>query len=170
MSEARTQLRLAVGEVPGIHFNGLVRRLDLAPGQAQHHLRRLVSDGEVERLAIYGRTHYFQPGTDPSRRRRIAVCHRETARELLVYLLEAGRSDPASAAEALGVARSTLEWHLGHLVEQDLVEKRRDGRGRVELVPARPAETVRLLRAIEPSLPDRLVDRFTRLIDHLLAE
>nr|WP_281284942.1 hypothetical protein [Halonotius terrestris] len=38
------------------------------------------------------------------------------------------------------------------------------------LVPAKPTETARLLEEITPSLSDRMIDRFTRLVDNLLAE
>jgi hypothetical protein len=40
----------------------------------------------------------------------------------------------------------------------------------VTLVAAEPTETARLLEEITPSLSDRMIDRFTRLIDNLLAE
>jgi DNA-binding MarR family transcriptional regulator len=73
-------------------------------------------------------------------------------------------------AEGLGVARSTLEYHLDRLVEQDLVEKQRGDDDRVALALARPSETLRLLAEVEPSMPERMVDRFTRLLDSLLAE
>lgn len=87
-----------------------------------------------------------------------------------MYLLEHEPTGPATVADDLGIARSTLEWHLDHLTEQDLVQKQRDSRNRVTLVLARPTETATLLRKITPSLPERMVDRFTRLVDNLLSE
>ncbi|MGM0397617.1 MAG: winged helix-turn-helix transcriptional regulator, partial [Halobacteriota archaeon] len=38
MVETRTRIAEAVRTQPGIHFNGLVRSLDLATGQVQYHL------------------------------------------------------------------------------------------------------------------------------------
>ncbi len=73
-------------------------------------------------------------------------------------------------ADSLGIARSTLEWHLSHLVEQDVIVKQRDERNRVTLVVAHPERTRELLREISPSIPDRFLDRFTRLVDSLLSE
>jgi len=70
-------------------------------------------------------------------------------------------------AEEVGIARSTLSYHTARLIEQDLVEKHTDG-GRVELAACRPAATAELLDEIAPSVPDRLLDRFTRLVDDLL--
>jgi predicted transcriptional regulator len=166
----RAELARTIADLPGIHFNGLVRRLDLAPGQVQYHLRELLGDGDIVRSSLYGQTHYFPPEYGAFQRGALAVCHRETARDVLLHLLEHGPSEPAAVARSLGIARSTLEWHLDHLVEQGLVEKRRDGKRRVTLALANPSETAALLAEIEPALPDRLVDRFTRLVDRFLAE
>lgn len=165
MTRQRDRIRRHVAANPGVHFNRLTRDLDLATGQVQHHLKKLRRAGEVIADPRYGRTHYYTPEYDPWERGALAVIRRETARGVLVHLIEAGPSTPASVASALDVARSTLEWHLDHLTEQDLVEKRRDADGRVTLVLNRPEETARLLRSVEPTLPERLVDRFTRLVD-----
>ncbi|MHB9287148.1 winged helix-turn-helix transcriptional regulator [Halobacteriales archaeon Cl-PHB] len=164
MSEVRDRIAGHVASHPGVHFRGLVRDLDLAPGQVQYHLQRL--DGVV-REEYEGRTHFFTPDVDPRKRRRIAVLRRETARDVLVYLLVEGPSRPAAVADGLEIARSTLEWHLDGLVAEDLVEKRRDGH-RVTLAVADEAAGVDLLETVDPSTGDRLVDRFTRLVDGLL--
>ena len=166
MSKVRERIRDHVAAHPGVHFNELVRRLDLAPGQVQHHLKRLTPDAVVAE-SLYGRTHYYPPAYDEWERGALALLRRETARDVLEALAAGPRAPDAVAAE-VGIARSTLEWHLDHLLERDLVEKAYDERGRVTLSLARPAETADLLGAVEPSLPDRLVDRFTRLVDRFL--
>ena len=163
----RDRLAEHVRAHPGLHFNELVRRLDLAPGQAQYHLRRLARADRVVREEVSGRTHYFDPSFDPAERRRVALFRRETARDAVVELLD-GPARPAAVADALGVARSTLEWHLDGLADAGVVEKRRDERDRVTLALADPEATARSLRRIEPSVPDRLLDRFTRLVDSIL--
>jgi len=170
VTDQRDRIREHVAAHPGLHFNALTRALDLAPGQVQYHLRKLRRRERVVAERLYGRTHYYTPGYGPWERGAVAVLRRETARAVLVTLLERGSSRPNAVADALGVARSTLEWHLDHLVEQGLVEKRRDERNRVTLVVARPSETVRLLDEITPSLSDRMLDRFTALVDDLLSE
>lgn len=80
-------------------------------------------------------------------------------------IIEGGPSDPASAADTLGIARSTLEWLRDHLVAQGLVENRRHANDRVGFRHVRPEETVERLAAIEAALSKRFVDRFTRLVD-----
>ena len=169
MTETRTTIAEAVRDRPGVHFNELVRSLDLAPGQVQYHVGRLREEGSVVVERLYGRTHYYPPEYDDWERRALALLRRETAGDVVAYLLANGPTDPGTVAEELGVARSTLEWHLERLAAHGLVEKRRTGR-RVTLAVDAPEETVRLLREADPTLRERLVDRFTRLVDRLLEE
>ena len=170
MSQTRDRIAEHVHGHPGVHFNALVAALDLAPGQVQYHLRELIDRNTIVREQLYGRTHYFCPEYDEWERGAFALVRRETARDVLASLLVDGPSRPASVADDLDIARSTLEWHLDHLVEQDLIEKRRDDRGHVTLVVCQPGETERLLAEVTPSLPNRFVDRFTRLFDRLLDD
>ncbi|MFC7229472.1 winged helix-turn-helix transcriptional regulator [Salinirubellus salinus] len=167
MTETRDLIAARVRADPGVHFNELVRALDLAPGQVQYHLRRLEW---VVAADLYGQTHYYPPGYDADERRALALLRRETAADVVAVLLEAGALPATDVAERVGIARSTLSWHLDRLTEAELVRDDRDARNRVVLSLVDPEGTARLLRRAEPSTPGRLVDRFTRLVDSLLAE
>jgi predicted transcriptional regulator len=169
MTDTRQQIQAHVGANAGVHFNELVRESACAPGQVQYHVRRLREDGRLVRQEFYGRTHYYPPEYDEWERAALALFRRETAREIVVYLIEHEPAAPGDVADALEIARSTLEYHLDRLVDRDLVEKRYDDRNRVRLELANPEATGRLLTTVTPTVPDRLVDRFTRLVDELLA-
>lgn len=154
-------------ENPGIHFNEISRTLDIATGQTQYHLHRLLGEDALVSEAVRGRTHYYPPTYAERERTVIALLRRETTREIVFVLLDFGEETPGALTERLGLARSTVEWHLSTLVEHDVARKRdRDGGVSVELVE--PDLVYRLLREVEPGLSDRLVDRFTRLADELL--
>jgi len=168
MTDTRTRLAKHVSATPGVHFNGLVEQSGLAPGQVQYHLRRLRADGVVRQERLYGKTHYYPPEYDDRERRALALLRRETARDVLLALLDDGSKRPGALADRLDIARSTLEWQLDRLVEQGLLEKQYDERGRVRLVLTDPSETRRLLGEIDPSTADRMADRFVRLTDRLL--
>jgi predicted transcriptional regulator len=168
VSETRRRIADHVEANPGVHFSELVRALDLAPGQVQYHLRRL--GDRIVSAELFGRTHYYPPDCDERDRRVLAILRRETARDVVVFLLRRGPSAPAAVADNLGVARSTLEWHLDRLVSEGVVRKSRDERGRVTLVLADPERTAAYLETVDTSLPERLVDRFDRLLDDLLSE
>jgi len=152
---------------PGIHFNAIVRRLDIASGQAQYHLRRLAADDDIHPESRHGRTHYFTGEFDTWERHAVAVLRRETARDVASVIVSNEPTTPTAVADELGIARSTLEYHLEHLADADLVRKDHDDAGRVTLTAPHPGDTLRLLDLVTPTLPDRLVDRFERLVDSI---
>ncbi|MDS0222652.1 helix-turn-helix domain-containing protein [Haloarcula sp. S1AR25-5A] len=163
MSDTRDRIYRHIESHPGIHFRKLTRTLDLATGQVQYHLARL---DRVDSESVNGRTHYYAASFDRWERHAIAFLRRETARDVLVTLIEREATSPGEVADHLDIARSTLEHHLDGLVEYDIVAKRRH-EGRVTLALCRPESTVELLAAVDPTAPDRLSDRFTRLLDRL---
>ncbi|MFQ3319820.1 MAG: putative transcriptional regulator [Natronomonas sp.] len=165
MSDVRRRIESHVRDDPGIHFNELQRELDLAAGQTQYHVRQLLDRGAIAAEELFGRTHYYPPTYGEWERRALALLRRETSAELIATLLDGGPTRPVDLAESVGIARSTLAWHADRLVEADLVEKRHDGH---LLAITDEARTAELLAAADPTLPERLVDRFTRLVDALL--
>lgn len=169
VSETRSRIRDCIDREPGIHFNRISRELDIATGQTQYHLRKLLGDGKLRKESIGGRTHYYPPTYSAWERSTIALLRRETSREIVLYLLRNEPAAPAEIATKLDLARSTVEWHLSRLVEHDIATKERtDGHVIVSLTDGE--SVYRLLREIEPRLLDRVVDRFSRLTDELLEE
>ncbi|MFW5916896.1 MAG: winged helix-turn-helix transcriptional regulator [Halorubrum sp.] len=165
MPDTRTRVRRHVHDTPGVHFNRVGRELDIATGQTQYHLRRLVRDGEIAVERIGGRAHYFDPSFDPWERRALAFLRRETAREIIVRLHADGPTQSKTLADELDLARSTVSWHVSNLVDSGVVEKSADSPMTLELT--RPERTADLLDEVSPSLPDRVVDRFVRTVDSL---
>lgn len=153
---------------PGIHFNELVRTLDLAPGQVQYHTRKLTREETLVKASLYGKTHYYPPKYDAPQRRSIALLRRETAADIVACLMDEGPMRPVDVADRVGIARSTLSWHVSRLITADILEKRNEER--LLLALSDPERTARLLKATDPSLTNRLVDRFTRLVDNLLED
>jgi predicted transcriptional regulator len=168
VNETRKRIAQRIQATPGVHFNELVRVLDLAPGQVQYHLKQLRSADSIIEERLYGRTHYYPPEYDSWERGALSLLHRETAGDIVAVLCERGAARPQTVVADLDIARSTLEWHLDHLTEQDVVVKERDTRNRVTLALSRSDETARLLEEVTPSPPARMVDRFMRLTDQLL--
>lgn len=90
-----------------------------------------------------------------------------TSAEIVATLLEAGPSRPVDVADRVGIARSTLGWHADRLTAAGLLEKRPDGN---RLVIADHRRTTRLLETVDPTLTQRLVDRYSRLVDLLVED
>ena len=170
MTETRDRIAMRVKSSPGIHFNELVRELDIAPGQAQYHLRQLLRGDDIREHRLYGQTHYYPLDYDQRERILLALLRRETVRDILLYLVDNGASRPGVVASDIGIARSTLEWQLDRLTTHDIVDKRRPSRNRVTLYLTDPEEVADFLDIVEPTFPERMVDRFSRLVDNLFEE
>jgi len=168
MSTTRSRVRNHVRETPGVHFNQIKRDLDLATGQVQYHIQRLIENEELAVERVGGRAHYFDLDFDPWERRTLAYLRRETAREVILRLHADGPTEPETLTEELGLARSTVAWHVSNLTEADVVVKS-NGRP-MTLRLAHPERTAELFETVSPSMPDRLVDRFMRTVDSLLSE
>ncbi|MWV63314.1 MarR family transcriptional regulator [Halorubrum sp. JWXQ-INN 858] len=165
MTTTRDRIRRHVRLTPGVHFSRLGRDLDLATGQVQYHLRRLVREDELVAEEVGGRTHYFVPEFDPWERRALAYLRRETSRGIVVRLHANGPARPVDLAAELGVARSTVAYHVSNLADAGVIERSESTPMRVSL--ADPDRTAELLDAVSPSLPNRVVDRFVRTVDRL---
>lgn len=170
MSKTRDRLESHVASHPGVHFNELERALDLATGQVQYHLRHLQDEGRVIAEQLYGRTHYYPDEYDVWEREALALLRRETSSDIVALLLRDGPTSSQAVAQELDIARSTLSWHLDRLVEQEVVVKRRSNGRSIQLAVEEPERVVALLREADPAISERLVDRFTRLVDQLLTE
>jgi len=166
MSDTRARIRRHVLDTPGVHFNRLTRELDVATGQAQYHLRRLVGDDELAVERVAGRAHYFDPAFDPWERQTVAFLRRETARALIMRLYADGPARQIDLKTELGLARSTVAWHVSTLTDAGILEKSDTRPMMIRL--SDPARTAALLETVSPSLPERLLDRFTRSVDQLL--
>ncbi len=164
----RDEIRRRIERDAGVYFNELVRQSGWAPGQLQYHLQRLVESGDVIRSELYGRTHYYPEGYDAWQREVIALFRRETPREVMIHLLENQEETPQELVEELEVPRSTLEHHLGNLVDSGVVYKRRDGDSSVTVGLVDADRTAETLKSVESTVPEQLVDRFTQLVDGFL--
>lgn len=170
MPTTRNRIAETVEAKPGIHFNALVRTCDLATGQVQYHLDRLLSENEVVKANLYGRSHFFTTEYDEWEQSALSLMRRETTRDVTAVILDDGPARPNHLVEELDLARSTLEWHLNHLVEQDIVDKLYTTKDPVVLVASRPEDLIELVQEADPTLLGKLAGRFSGLADRMLPE
>lgn len=124
----RERIYEIAGEDPGIHFAELRRRTDTARGNLDHHLRRMVDEGLLEERSLAGYRCVFQRGRVPEDVMRAAGCVRsKTARRVLAAVARSPGATAAALARSLDVARSTVSYHVGSLVEAGLVDREPEG-------------------------------------------
>lgn len=124
----RADLLAAVGASPGVHFSELARRIQVAPGVAQHHLGKLIDAGLVLAVRSGGHTRYFPPGATPQQTVQAQALATAGAAEVLQAVRARPGISVSDLAAATGRTAGTVSHHLDRLVKAGLVERRRQGR------------------------------------------
>lgn len=118
----RARICRHVRENPGVHFRDLQRTLGLSPGQAVHHLERLVGEGLLVGRSAGGYTHYYPAGA-PSGARAAQAALRQPARRAVAEAVEVrGPLTLSELSDATGYATSTLHHHVRVLREAGVLD------------------------------------------------
>lgn len=143
--DTRSRVFGLIQERPGVIAVELARELDLDRTTVRYHLRRLEREG----LICTEGTAHFAAGALPRDARAACVAAARSSR-----VLDAVREQPGRAkndlAEALGLARATVSWHLDRLAGAGLVRLAREGRA-VRAYPVNPAEPKNPASAVDPT-------------------
>jgi predicted transcriptional regulator len=157
----RQRLLQLIEQYPGLHTRELARRVRMSEALAAYHLNALVSEQVVE-VTEDGmfRRHYLR-GQRVTQDDRVwmALLRRPVALHITLYILQNGSATHMAITEELGLAKSTMSYHLSALVQAGFLRREQDqfvleDRERVERILNRWAPT--------PDLADRFADVFGR--------
>jgi predicted transcriptional regulator len=163
--EVRQQIYEFIHRYPGLHFREIQRRLGIAVGTLQYHLRNL----EQEKLII-GRkdgeyTRYYIVGIVTERDRFLLQFLRQRpVRHAFILLLEAKKANHKQISLKIGLSPATTSWYLSKLVDAGLVAKKKSGR-EVFYQLVEPKEISRVLLTYRASFLDEVVDRFVAIFE-----
>lgn len=109
---------------PGAHFSKLRDDLQLGTGEAQHHLKRLLSAGAIESRRD-GEYRRFFPAQRFSEFEQVALGYlrRSTPRGMFIELLREPSATGADLADALGVSRATVSNYAKDLEAAGLLSR-----------------------------------------------
>lgn len=158
----RSDILACVRQVPGIHLRGIERATDLPLGQVVYHLDRLQRMGLIASQRDRGfRRFYTTRDVDRGEKRWIAALRHKTPRQIVLELLRRPGQTHKSLRDAVGVAGSTLTFHLQRLVEADVLRRERAGAAVVYEVANREA-VLEVLAQRHDTFADPDVARFVR--------
>lgn len=129
----RARLLDAVQADPGVHFQELSRRLGLGHGVLEHHLRKLVDAELVVVRRSAGYTCYFPKATDRRVMDAAPMLRSGGSRAVLAAVAQRPGTSSRDLAAHLGLAPSTVSYHLKRLETAGLVLP--DARAGVRLTP-----------------------------------
>lgn len=123
-NETRGAIRGYVPTTPGAHFSKLRDDLHLGTGEAQHHLRKLEADGEIESVKDADYRRYFPADRfDEIDKRALGYLRRDTARGMILALLRDPEATGAELATEVGVSRPTVSAAAADLDEAGLLDR-----------------------------------------------
>lgn len=158
----RSDILACVAESPGIHLRRVERETRLPLGQVLYHLDRLERMGLVVSARDSGfRRYYLSHDVGRAEKRYLAALRHEVPRRILIRLLETSPLSHKELLAAVGVAASTLSFHLQRLLASGVLLRER--RGTANHYSIAEAEIVRReLVYYRESFRDAEVDHYVR--------
>ena len=149
--ELATRRRLygLVKEYPGIHVREAARQLRTSMALVEYHLALLREHGlvTVSKEDGYARLYPADaPAPSPGEREQVGLLRQRLPLRITLTLLDDGPAKHKELADALGLGKSTLSFHLRKLESAGLVA-RDEGRFAV----TDPPRVLRLLLAFPPT-------------------
>ena len=159
-SENKLYIYKYILNTAGVHLRKFLKELGLAMGDTQYHLSVLEKEGRIKSRRIGKHRHYY-PVTIPDEQNELilAFLRQETARDILVYLMENSGSTQQELANFKKVSAPTIKWHMSRLIESELVIVTREGKT-VKYFIKDPESLTSSLKDYMPILWNSLVNRF----------
>ncbi|HZY94237.1 MAG TPA: winged helix-turn-helix transcriptional regulator [Candidatus Bathyarchaeia archaeon] len=161
----RDQILEFINANPGVHLRMIKRNLNLAMGVIQYHLYRLEKERRIVsmRRGLYKR-FYPSLGFGEEQKEILSLLSQETARDLLLYLIQKPGSSQKQLSEFAQISPASINWHMKRLSEVGFVDMRREGSSVHYNVKGDPVRILRLLKDYHPSIWERWADRLADLL------
>ena len=148
---------------PGVHLRRIGQALGMSTGMLSYHLTYLEREGMLKSETDGHRKRYFIARAFMEAQRRIlGVLRQGVPRKIVVEILLHRERTFAELREATGVSKSTLSYHLQHMMARDLLIRYRRERESVFTIKDMN-EVSNLLVANRQSFEDDAVNRFADL-------
>jgi predicted transcriptional regulator len=151
-----------------VHFREIKRELNLAMGELQYHLQVLEKSGHIasKRIGLYKR---FYPSRifGEMQKQILSILSQETPRNIVLYLLQNPGVSHGEIARFVKLSDPTISWHMQRLINNGLIEQKREGRI-VRYYVKGPVEDVgRFLQSYYPAVWERWADRLAEVFLNL---
>jgi len=156
--ETRRRLYEAIRRAPGIGGREAQRAAGTGWGETVYHLERLTDSGLLHREQSGHQDHYFVAEVPLADRRLLGLMRSDSARRLVLALLERPDQTVAELTERTGLSPGRLSVHLRRLIGTGLVATGRRGRLRT-FEPSDRERVIRLLIAYRAGFADEWMER-----------
>ena len=129
-NDTRKKIYDCIRKNPGIHLRGIGKETDITLGTLRYHIGQLRRSHAIAVCEDRGYTHYFENSGTYSASQQTVLKHmrNDTTRKILAVLAAERFASRKDIAESLGIAGSTVTWHMKRLEEDGVIDIRTDGR------------------------------------------
>lgn len=154
-NDTRRGIYECIRKNPGIHMRGILKETDVALGTLRYHINQLHRNHTIAILEDRGHTHYFENSGTYSAEQQHVLKHMRngTTRKILEVLAVNSFATRKDIAESLGIAGSTVTYHMKRLEEDGVIDVRSDGRFVKYVISANAKTTVQNARHIPGAEP-----------------
>lgn len=149
---------------PGCHLRYIKREVKMSMGSIQYHLNLLEKQGKIISEKQNFHKYYFPVGLFKIEEREILkILNQETAREIIMIILE--KTDPTQSeiARHVGIAAASINWHLKRIEETGLIEHIQEGKFKKYKLKISSNQVISLMKNYHPNLWGKLSNRLAEM-------
>jgi len=156
---------------PASHLRQIKRELNMSMGTTQYHLNLLEKQGKVSSERHNLHRYYFPIGLfEQNQRDILKILNQETAREILLIILEKKNPTQTDIADTIGLSSASVNWHIKRLIELGLILENRDGKFKRYSFGIDTKHIVSLMKNYHPNIWNKWSDRLAEMFLSLSKE
>lgn len=156
---------------PGSHLRQIQRALDIPLGTVRYHIATLEKNAKITSEKNVFFRYYFPTGSlIQNDRNTLKILHNETAREIILYLLEKKSVHQNELVRNIGITAPSVNWHMKKLSSLGLVSISKNGKHVIYQLTAAPSDVVKLLKNYYPKIWNKWTDRVSEMFISLSEE
>ena len=156
---------------PASHLRQIKRELNMSMGTTQYHLNLLEKQGKVSSERHNLHRYYFPIGLfEQNQRDILKILNQETAREILLIILERKNPTQTDIADTIGLSSASVNWHIKRLIELGLILENKDGKFKRYSFGIDTKHIVSLMKNYHPNIWNKWSDRLAEMFLSLSKE
>ncbi len=160
-----------IQENPGCHLRQIKRELNMSMGTTHYHLNLLEKQGKVSSERHNLHRYYFPIGLfEQNQRDILKILNQETAREILLIILEKKNPTQTDIADTIGLSSASVNWHIKRLIELGLILENKDGKFKRYSFGIDTKHIVSLMKNYHPNIWNKWSDRLAEMFLSLSKE
>lgn len=168
-SENRKRIFKCIQNDPGVHLRKICKDLELGMGDTQYHLNWLEKSGQIKSRRINLHRHYYSVALPEKDEVIIAFLRKETARDILIYLIENPGSTQSDIVNFKHFSAPTISWHMSRLIDSGIIIGKREGKVTRYFIQRDSKVIIDSLKVYYPNIWNKLSDRFAELFLELAS-